>query len=54
MGGLFPADSWMKGESLSSAAVREALEETSLNIRLLEQFFTYSNPKRDPRSRPSS
>ncbi|MCK4642900.1 NUDIX hydrolase [bacterium] len=39
-----------EGESLESAAVREALEETSLNVKLREQFFTYSDPSRDPRS----
>jgi 8-oxo-dGTP diphosphatase len=37
------------GESLESAAVREAKEETSLDIRLIEQFHTYSDPGRDPR-----
>ncbi len=37
------------GESLEQAAVREAKEETSLDIRLKSQFHTYSDPKRDPR-----
>ena len=37
------------GESLEEAAVREAKEETSLDIRLKSQFHTYSDPKRDPR-----
>lgn len=37
------------GESLEEAAVREAKEETSLNIRLVEQFRSYSRPDRDPR-----
>lgn len=37
------------GESLEAAAVREAKEETSLHVRLIEQMHTYSNPKRDPR-----
>ncbi|WP_373501119.1 NUDIX domain-containing protein [Desulfococcus sp.] len=37
------------GESLESAAVREALEETSLHVILLEQFYTYADPDRDPR-----
>ena len=37
------------GESLESAAVREAKEETSLDVHLLEQFYTYSDPGRDPR-----
>jgi 8-oxo-dGTP diphosphatase len=37
------------GESLEQAAVREAREETSLDIELLEQLHTYSDPGRDPR-----
>ena len=37
------------GESLETAAVREAKEETSLDVDLLEQFHTYSNPARDLR-----
>jgi len=37
------------GESLAEAAVREAREETGLEVRLEEQFFTYGDPDRDPR-----
>jgi 8-oxo-dGTP diphosphatase len=37
------------GESLEKAAVREAKEETSLDVTLMEQFYTYSDPRRDPR-----
>jgi ADP-ribose pyrophosphatase YjhB (NUDIX family) len=37
------------GESLERAAVREAKEETSLDVTLVEQFHTYSDPRRDPR-----
>ncbi|HSV96683.1 MAG TPA: NUDIX hydrolase [Spirochaetota bacterium] len=37
------------GESLEAAAVREALEETSLRVELVRQFHTYSDPRRDPR-----
>ena len=37
------------GESLEAAAVREAAEETSLQVRLVEQMHTYSDPRRDPR-----
>lgn len=37
------------GETLEQAAVREAREETSLDITLIRQFHTYSNPERDAR-----
>lgn len=37
------------GESLEAAALREAKEETSLDIDLLRQFGAYSDPSRDPR-----
>ncbi len=37
------------GESLEDAVIREAKEETGLDIRLKKQFHTYSDPKRDPR-----
>lgn len=37
------------GESVESAAEREAAEETGLQIKLTEQFQVYSDPQRDPR-----
>jgi len=37
------------GESLEEAAVREAKEETGLDIELVQQIHTYSRPDRDPR-----
>ncbi len=37
------------GESLEDAACREAKEETGLDIKLIRQFHTYSEPGRDPR-----
>ncbi|WP_310482315.1 NUDIX hydrolase [Chamaesiphon sp. VAR_48_metabat_403] len=37
------------GESLETAAVREAKEEIGLDVQLLEQFHVYSAPDRDPR-----
>ncbi|MGB3237884.1 MAG: NUDIX hydrolase [Geitlerinemataceae cyanobacterium] len=37
------------GESVETAAVREALEETGLSVELVEQMLTYSDPQRDPR-----
>jgi 8-oxo-dGTP diphosphatase len=38
-----------EGESVETAAKREALEETSLTVNLIEQFYVYSDPARDPR-----
>jgi len=37
------------GESVEDAAVREAYEETLLNVTLIRQMKTYSAPNRDPR-----
>jgi ADP-ribose pyrophosphatase YjhB (NUDIX family) len=37
------------GESLEDAVVREMKEETSLDVKLIRQFHTYSDPDRDPR-----
>ncbi len=37
------------GESCEQAAVREAREETSLDVQLVRQLGAYSDPKRDPR-----
>lgn len=37
------------GESLETAAVREAKEETGLDVNLIRQLHTYSDPNRDPR-----
>ena len=37
------------GESLETAAIREAKEEVGLDVQLLEQFHVYSAPDRDPR-----
>jgi ADP-ribose pyrophosphatase YjhB (NUDIX family) len=37
------------GETVEGAAVREAKEETGLEIELIQQFRTYSDPRRDPR-----
>lgn len=38
-----------EGEPLHAACVREVREETGLEVDLSEQFFTYSDPRRDPR-----
>ncbi len=37
------------GETLEEAAIREAKEETSLDIQIKCQMHTYSDPNRDPR-----
>ena len=37
------------GEELGNACRREAREETGLEIELVSQLFTYSDPRRDPR-----
>ena len=37
------------GESMEQAAIREALEETALHIRLINLLGVYSDPARDPR-----
>jgi 8-oxo-dGTP diphosphatase len=42
------------GESYEDAAVREAKEETGLDVTLIRQFHTYSNPDRDQRQHTAS
>lgn len=37
------------GETIEDAVCREAKEETGLDIDLVRQFHTYSDPKRDSR-----
>jgi 8-oxo-dGTP diphosphatase len=37
------------GETVEQAAIREAEEETALKVQLIEQFYVYSDPKRDTR-----
>ncbi|MFW6367843.1 MAG: NUDIX domain-containing protein, partial [Halothece sp.] len=42
------------GESVETAAKREAKEETSLDVELIEQFHVYSDPQRDSRKHTMS
>lgn len=37
------------GESAEQGAIREAKEETSLDVRIVHMLGVYSNPDRDPR-----
>lgn len=37
------------GETVETAARREAMEEVNLVVDLVEQFYVYSDPNRDPR-----
>lgn len=37
------------GETVEESAIREAKEETSLDLQDLKQFHVYSDPSRDPR-----
>jgi 8-oxo-dGTP diphosphatase len=42
------------GESAESAAMREAFEETCLQVELVKLLGVYSDPKRDPRQHTMS
>ena len=49
MGWAIPGGFVDYGESIETAAIREAEEEVSLKVKLIEQFYVYSAPNRDPR-----
>ncbi len=49
LGWALPGGFVDEGEKLEAAAVREAKEETGLDVTLVEQFLAYSDPRRDPR-----
>lgn len=42
------------GETVEAAAIREAKEETSLDVELQKLLGVYSDPKRDPRGQTVS
>ena len=42
------------GETVEEAAVREAIEETSLHVTLKALLGVYSDPRRDPRGHTAS
>ncbi len=54
LGWALPGGFVDRGESVEAAAVREALEETRLNVRLLHLLGVYSEPSRDPRFHTAS
>ena len=37
------------GETVENACIREAKEETNINVRILKLIGVFSDPKRDPR-----
>lgn len=49
LGWAIPGGFVDEGESVETAAVREAEEETGLKVDLVEQLLVYSDPKRDLR-----
>ncbi|MBT8494761.1 MAG: NUDIX domain-containing protein [Deltaproteobacteria bacterium] len=49
LGWAIPGGFIDEGETAAAAAVREAKEETELDVELIELFHVYSDPGRDPR-----
>lgn len=49
LGWALPGGFVDEGESVERAAIREAKEETNLDVNLKQLLYVYSNPKRDSR-----
>ena len=57
----FPPPGWAlpggfvdEGETVEAAAIREAREETGLDVELVDLVYVYSDPRRDPRKHTMS
>ncbi len=53
-GWAFPGGFVDYGETVENAARREAVEETGLQVQLIELLYVYSDPRRDPRKHTMS
>jgi len=54
LGWAIPGGYVDEGEHFHDACRREAREETGLEVELVAQLFTYSDPRRDPRQHNAS
>jgi 8-oxo-dGTP diphosphatase len=54
LGWALPGGFVDEGETVEAGALREALEETSLHVELIDTLGVYSDPRRDPRKHTMS